>query len=68
MLITAQRFPQLQGDGGRVDGWIVSVKCHPGVLPGLEANQNHFNSVLTPPDRLGLTNGALTINQWASKT
>lgn len=50
MLITAQRFPQLQGDGGRVDEWIVSVRCHPRVLSGLEAHQNHLNSVLIPID------------------
>lgn len=49
-------------------GWIAHVKCHPGVLPGLEANQNQSNGVLTHIDILALRNRALIINRRASKT
>lgn len=51
MLLTAERFPQLQGDEGQMDEWIVCVKCYPRVLPGLESNQNHINSVMTHTHR-----------------
>lgn len=57
MLITAERFPQLQGEGAE---WMVHRKCHPRVLLGLESNQNHINGVLT--------NWALMSNQWALQT
>lgn len=40
MLITDERFLQLQEDGGLMDEWIFRVKHHPRVLLKLESSQS----------------------------